>query len=165
MSDIANPQAGARAQTLNEALLALLSVGDERGFTFLPAGPGEERYLGFTALVKEAQRYGRLLRGLGLKKGDRVALIIPDKAALGAWANEQGITSDEGLLKDPRTLKLFQAEIDRISVDFKGFEKPRDFILDSEEFTTENGLLTPTLKLKRRNVMSKYESRLKALYA
>jgi len=79
MSEILDdPRPVARARTLNEALLALQAVGDGRGFTFLPAGPGEERYIGFASLAKEAQRYGRLLRGLGLKKGDRVALIIPE---------------------------------------------------------------------------------------
>jgi long-chain acyl-CoA synthetase len=101
----------------------------------------------------------------GADRPHNVALIIPDKASLASWASEQNIATGDGLLQDPRTLKLFQGEIDKLSVDFKGFEKPRAFILDSEEFTTDNGMLTPTLKLKRRNVLTKYEGRLKALYA
>lgn len=65
-------------RTLNEALAALSEAEEERGFTFMPSGPGTERYISFRTLVAEARRYGRLLRGLGLKKGDRLALIIPD---------------------------------------------------------------------------------------
>ena len=68
----------AAPRTLIDVLDGLYELGDDRGFTFLPAGPGEERYLGFRTLVKEARRYGRLLRELGLKKGDRVALVIPE---------------------------------------------------------------------------------------
>lgn len=68
--------------TLIDVLATLHGVSQERGFTFMPAGAqagsGGERYVSFSALAKEAQRYGRLLRGLGLKKGDRVALIIPE---------------------------------------------------------------------------------------
>jgi long-chain acyl-CoA synthetase len=37
-------------------------------------------------------------------------------------------------------------------------------VLTDEEFTTGNDMLTPTLKLKRRNVLGKYESALKNLY-
>jgi len=101
----------------------------------------------------------------GANHPHNVALIIPDKAALLAWATAQGIANGDGLLKDPRTLKLFQAEIDKLGAGFKGYEKPQAFILDGEELTTENGMLTPTLKLKRRQVLAKYEDRLLALYA
>lgn len=104
----------------------------------------------------------------GANRPYNVALIIPDKASLDAWAATQGMTptsQGDAMLKDPRTLKLFQAELDKYGADFKGFDRVKGFILDSEELTTANGLLTPTLKLKRRNVLQKYEQRLKALYA
>ena len=41
---------------------------------------------------------------------------------------------------------------------------PRRVLLIKEDFTTENDLLTPTLKLKRRNVESRYGAALEALY-
>lgn len=75
-------QATASARTLIDALGALRGVGEDRGFTFMPSGsapsPAAERYVSFPSLVEEAERYGRLLRGLGLKKGDRLAIIIPE---------------------------------------------------------------------------------------
>jgi long-chain acyl-CoA synthetase len=94
-----------------------------------------------------------------------VALIVPDMPALVAWAQGQGLSTEpEALLRNPRTHALFRNEIDAHSRDFKGFESIREFLLEPNELTTANGMLTPTLKLKRRVVMQRYEDRLKALY-
>ena len=94
-----------------------------------------------------------------------VALVIPDMASLRAWAAEQGLSADDdALLADSRTRALIRAEIDKYGSDFKGYETIRDFVLSSEELTTANDMLTPTLKIKRRNVLAKYGPRLEALY-
>ena len=49
--------------------------------------------------------------------------------------------------------ELIRNEIDEYSREFKGFEAVHDFVLAAEEFTTQNDMLTPTLKIKRRNVL------------
>ena len=43
-------------------------------------------------------------------------------------------------------------------------EKVKKFILIKEEFTIENGMLTPTLKLKRKKILEKYKQDLEKLY-
>ena len=43
-------------------------------------------------------------------------------------------------------------------------EKIKKFILINEEFTIENGMLTPTLKLKRKKILEKYKKDLEKLY-
>ncbi len=43
-------------------------------------------------------------------------------------------------------------------------EKVKKFKLIQEEFTIENGMLTPTLKLKRKNILQKYKEDLEKLY-
>jgi long-chain acyl-CoA synthetase len=48
---------------------------------------------------------------------------------------------------------------------FKGFEEVRDFALIAQDFTTDNGMLTPSLKLKRRKVMETYGKVIDDLYA
>jgi fatty-acyl-CoA synthase len=75
-----------------QALDALRGVHD-RGFRFSGAkGPGEDLFLSFDQLRTEALRRAGHLRALGLSKGDRVALVLPDgqdfiPAFLGAlWA-------------------------------------------------------------------------------
>jgi long-chain acyl-CoA synthetase len=101
----------------------------------------------------------------GSNKPYVVALIVPDFASLKSWAEANGVPTDkDGLLSDPRTRALIRSEIDHHSRDFKGFESVHDFVLDGEELTTANGMLTPTLKLKRRNVAAKHGARLDALY-
>ena len=48
---------------------------------------------------------------------------------------------------------------------FKGFESIQDFALIADDFTTDNGMLTPSLKLKRRKVIEVYGPLIEALYA
>ena len=43
-------------------------------------------------------------------------------------------------------------------------EKIKKFILIREEFTIENGMLTPTLKLKRKKILENYKNELEKLY-
>ncbi|HEX4478432.1 MAG TPA: long-chain fatty acid--CoA ligase [Polyangiaceae bacterium] len=101
----------------------------------------------------------------GSDKPHNVALIVPDMAALSVWAKSQGITVDgEALLGDPTVRRLLETEVDKYSKDFKGFERLRDFVLDTDLMSMENGLLTPTLKLKRAKVVAKYQDVFDSLY-
>jgi long-chain acyl-CoA synthetase len=95
------------------------------------------------------------------------AVIIADMPSVKEFADKRGIasTSPAELLNLPAVRELFRREIDRHSRDFKGFEQIRDFVLDSEPFTTQNDLITHSLKLKRRNVLGKYKTQLEKLYA
>ena len=43
-------------------------------------------------------------------------------------------------------------------------EKVKKFKLIKEEFTIENGMLTPTLKLKRKKILERYKEDLEKLY-
>mgnify|MGYP002624259634 FL=1 len=44
-------------------------------------------------------------------------------------------------------------------------EKVKKFKLIDEEFTIDNGLMTPTLKLKRKKIIEKYKQDLEKLYS
>ncbi|WP_437618878.1 AMP-dependent synthetase/ligase [Sorangium sp. So ce1151] len=95
-----------------------------------------------------------------------VALIVPEMTALTEWARGEGLTfeSPEAMLEHPRVVARVQAEVDRCTSGAKGFEKIKKIALTAEDFTAENGMLTPTLKLKRRVVLQKYGPALEALY-
>jgi long-chain acyl-CoA synthetase len=98
-------------------------------------------------------------------KPHTVALVVPDLPTLEAWARQNGVpASGEALLSHPKTRELFQAELEKYSKDFKGYERVKAFFLEPTPLTTENGMLTPTLKLKRRNVMRQYADRFQSLY-
>jgi long-chain acyl-CoA synthetase len=99
----------------------------------------------------------------GANKPHIVALIVPDMVSLRGWAEANDV-STETLLTDPRTRELIRNELDGFSRGGKGFEAVHDFLLSAEELTTQNDMLTPTMKLKRRNVNARYGARLDALY-
>ncbi len=99
----------------------------------------------------------------GTNKPFNVALIVVDEESLVDWAKEKGIGRDE-MLEHPDVKQLYRDEIERVSATIKGYEKPRRFKLLDEEWTTENNMLTPTLKLKRRIVMKNYGDLIDALY-
>jgi long-chain acyl-CoA synthetase len=102
----------------------------------------------------------------GADHDHNVAVIVPDFDALGRWAAERGLAGDPAtLVEDQRVRALFEDEIEKHSTTFKQYEKVRGFVLGATDFTTDNGLLTPSLKVKRRKVLELYGKRLEALYA
>ncbi len=54
--------------------------------------------------------------------------------------------------------------IDDLNKNFSIIEKIKKFKLIEDEFTIENGLMTPTLKLKRKKIIEKYKQDLEKLY-
>ena len=95
-----------------------------------------------------------------------VALVVPDMENLKAWAKEQGIDAgDTGkLLGDRRVNELIMAEVEKHSGAFKGFERIKKITLTAEDFTMDNGMLTPSLKLKRRVAWQKFGPSIESLY-
>jgi len=69
------------------------------------------------------------------------------------------------LIGEPAVRGFYRAELDRLSTGFKGYERVAEFTLIPEEFTADNGLLTPSLKVKRAAVAQRYRGHLEALYA
>jgi long-chain acyl-CoA synthetase len=99
----------------------------------------------------------------GANHPHNVALVVPDSDALSQWASENGVELGD-VTKNHKVKALLRAELEKYGAAFKGFERPKEFLITSEDFTTDNGMLTPTLKLKRRNVLAKYEQALESLY-
>ncbi|PKN52584.1 MAG: long-chain fatty acid--CoA ligase [Deltaproteobacteria bacterium HGW-Deltaproteobacteria-13] len=96
-----------------------------------------------------------------------VALVVPNFETLktdahtAAWA--QG-TPEETLANKECTDFISQQITDHLRKSFGGYEIPQKFLYIAEDFSVDNGMLTQTLKLKRRIVMDKYGERLRALY-
>ena len=61
-------------------------------------------------------------------------------------------------------LNLIKNIIENLNKNLSIIEKIKKFKLIDEEFTIENGLMTPTLKLKRKKIIEKYQQELEKLY-
>ena len=94
-------------------------------------------------------------------------LISPNFAALEGWATGQGIsTSDRGaLVKDERVTKLYQGVVDSVNSGLANYESMKRVKVVAEEWSVEDGTLTPSMKLKRRVVEKKYEKEIAEFYA
>ena len=55
-------------------------------------------------------------------------------------------------------------EIEKMNKNLSKIEKIKKFIIVKDQFTIENGLMTPTLKLKRYKIINKYKDQLEKLY-
>ena len=103
---------------------------------------------------------------LGDGKKYIVALIVPNFETLKEWAAKEGLSklSNEQLVVNDKVIKKYVAVINELNQHFGRVEQVKKFKLMPEEFTEENGELTPTLKLKRKVIMSKYQQDIDALY-
>ena len=70
------------------------------------------------------------------------------------------LTTDQKNLKNNE----IQVEIDKINKNLSKIEKIKKFFVIKKQFTIENGMMTPTLKLKRYKIIKKYEKEFEKLY-
>ncbi|MBN1944770.1 MAG: long-chain fatty acid--CoA ligase [Bradymonadales bacterium] len=102
----------------------------------------------------------------GANKPFNIALIVPDKDSLVKWAQESGLgeMSFEKLCCHEKVRELVHAELEKAGAEIKPFERPRAFHLLTAEFSLDNELLTPSLKVKRKKVAEKYQQEIDTLY-
>lgn len=94
-------------------------------------------------------------------------LVVPSFSALEEWATGQGITwSSRGdLVANRKVVAHVEREVLSMLADVASYERPKKVALVEEEFTTENGFLTPTLKVKRSVVTERLAQVIDDLYA
>lgn len=99
------------------------------------------------------------------------ALIVPAQEALTDWAKDKELDTNDynELLKNPRVIKKYEDIIERVNSEFSHIEKVKKFRLlpHTWDAVKEDGTeseLTPTMKLKRRVILSKFENEIDELY-
>lgn len=93
-------------------------------------------------------------------------LIVPDVDRVLAWAAERRMPTEDldVLLSSSEVRQLYQGEIQRLQAKLAVFEKARRFEFLLDQPTEENGLLTPTQKLRRHAVMQRYGELVDRMY-
>jgi long-chain acyl-CoA synthetase len=94
------------------------------------------------------------------------AFIQPNFEFLKDWANIKKIkfSSVEELCANPIVLERFQEEINTYNAKFGNWERIKRFEITPEVWSIENEQLTPTLKLKRKNIKARYHSLYDKIY-
>ncbi len=94
------------------------------------------------------------------------ALITLDTLMLPGWLSMHGLPPmDEAQARtDPRVLASLQKAIDRTNVQVSRAESIRKFVVLNGEFSQDNGLLTPSLKVKRQAVIERFSTEIEQLY-
>lgn len=94
-------------------------------------------------------------------------LIVPEFAILENWCRENKVhwTAPQFMILNPKVEKLIRQEIEAINeVRLGTVEKVRQFQLLYEPWTPENGLLTPTLKMRREVIAQQYAGEIEKMY-
>ncbi len=96
------------------------------------------------------------------------AFIVPSFLFLKEWALQNNLNfdtiSNEEIVLQEKVLLKFKEEIDEINEFFGSWEQLKKFVLLPKEFSIDGGELTPTLKLKRKKIMEKYQKEYAILY-
>ncbi len=95
------------------------------------------------------------------------ALIVPAWEVLNDWATKNGLgdPSPSALVQNPQVIALLQSEVDRFNKEYGQWEQVKKFTLLPVTWTVESGELTPTMKLKRKFIVGKFQKEHDALYS
>ena len=102
--------------------------------------------------------------------GDRkpylVGLVTLDPDTTRAWAKEHGLATDDvaAIARDPRFRAYLDAGIAAANTQLASYETVKYYEVLPEDFTVENDLLTPTLKIRRRQIHARYQDLYESLY-
>jgi long-chain acyl-CoA synthetase len=104
---------------------------------------------------------------LGDKRKFAFVIISPNFQILEDWARTNGIafSSRAELVANPKVQALYEGIVEEINQNLARFEKLKKVLLVPDEFTADNGALTPTLKLRRRVIEERYRAQIDELYA
>ncbi|KZT69006.1 acetyl-CoA synthetase-like protein [Daedalea quercina L-15889] len=103
-----------------------------------------------------------------------LAVVVPDPvllshllSKLGRHVSSADIPGLQESLSDPKVNAAVLSELTKTAQEnkLKGFEMVKRVYLTMEPFTVDNGCLTPTFKIKRKETYERYKNELNALYA
>jgi len=101
----------------------------------------------------------------GDKRPHLVALIVPDQDFIKTYVDTEGKPDDLAKLADDKDFQdVIGSAMKRVNKRLSPIERIRRFKVMPEAFTIENGLMTPTLKLKRQAIYRECETQIAELY-
>ncbi len=104
---------------------------------------------------------------LGDRRRFPAVLIIPSFADLEEWARHHGVkfSTRKELVKSHQVQSLYQGIVEEMNQNLAQFEKLKRVLVVPDELSIADGTLTPSMKLRRRNLVDRYKKEIDALYA
>lgn len=97
-----------------------------------------------------------------------IAIVIPDRTLLSRLASTNNIRArpHEQLVHEPQIRELVLKELQSVGrkAGLAPFEIIEGLVLADEEWSSQNGLLTPAQKLSRRKIVPRYEAEIEGVY-
>lgn len=147
---------------------------DEDGFLWITGRIKEQYKLSngkyvFPAVIEEEIKLLPMVANAtiyGEGKPFNVCLVIPDFEVAQKWARERQVSdSPDELIMNPEFTRMVEDDITtHLRKTFGGYEVPKKFSFLKDDFSVENGMLTQTMKLKRREVVKNYQNKIEAMY-
>ena len=96
-------------------------------------------------------------------------MIVPEKDYVMNWSKkivELADMSFEEICQSQELRDAIAADLARLHKEngLRGFERIQKFTIDSEGWSVDNGLLTPTFKLIRKQIQNHYSDKIKEMY-
>ncbi len=103
---------------------------------------------------------------LGENKQFATALIVPDFNYLRNFCKRHNmpLVDNAELVKRQDIIDIYLREVKKFNAFFAPHEQIKRFDLIADEWNQQNGILTPTLKVKRNVIQEKYAGRIEKLY-
>lgn len=123
----------------------------------IPPDPIEQK-LKSTGLISQA-----VLVGEG--RNYVVALVTLDEIAVEAWAKRKAVELHKPYSAQKQVVDLVNREVEKMNISLASFETVKRVRILDEEMTVENGLLTPTFKVKRKEVEKRFGTLIDSMYS
>ena len=142
-----------------------LSITDRKKDLIVTAGGKNVAPQPIEQMVKKNKYVANAVM-LGDRRKFCVMLVVPNFEHLDGWARYKDLAyaDHRGLIRRPEVQAKMEREVFRMLPDLASYEMPKKVLLLENDFSIENGDLTPTLKVRRRVVEKKYQRQIDALY-
>ncbi len=102
----------------------------------------------------------------GDRKPYAVALLTLDRAAVRTWAvgRTLDVSDMHTVAQSPELRGYLDEQVARVNATLQVFERVRSYHILEDEFTQDNGLLTPTEKIRRKEILERYRKQIEDLY-
>lgn len=132
-----------------------LTITDRKKEIFKTSGG---KYIAPTVLESELKKSRFIEQVMIIGEGQKMpaALIQVNAEFVQEWAKRKGHTI-KNIVSSKKLKKRIQKEVNKANQHFGKWEQVKDFSITPDEWTIEAGHLTPTMKMRRKIILEKYQ--------